>query len=179
MLGYDFDCARVRSCLEEIASKQLGQPPSKVCLIVSFDGSWTFEGPEVLLPDASHLQAMLWPDPVDSRDPLIHHRTTPRPIYDRVLQEVQSLGFIDSIFHNEQGYVTEGATHNILIRHGSTWRTPPLSAGVLPGVYRQYLLKKKPRLREENFTIAQLLLADEVWLSSALRGIRKASIAPA
>lgn len=42
-----------------------------------------------------------------------------RPVYDCAIREARSIGFIDAIFHNERGFVTEGAVHSIFVRHGN------------------------------------------------------------
>ena len=122
---------------------------------------------------------MLWPEAVDSQDPFLHYRTTHRPVYDHAVREAQRLGFVDALFHNEHGLITEGAIHSIFVRHGENWRTPTLSAGVLPGVYRGHLLQTLPHLREEDFSRDELLSADEIWLTNAVRGIRVVTIATA
>ena len=56
-----------------------------------------------------------------------------------------------------------------------SWLTPPVSAGVLPGVMREALLAN-PSLnaREANLTIQAVLNAKEIMLSNALRGAIKA-----
>ena len=175
-LGFKIDREELERALTEAARTAINRPPSRVRVTVSKDGSWEITEPQSLLLDAPQLQAVLWPDPIDSRDPWLRHKTTPRPVYDRAVGEAHSVGFIDAIFHNERGFVTEGASHSIFVRHGSIWRTPTLSAGIFPGVYRSYVLEKWPTIQEEDFTIAELLSAEEVWLTNALRGIRKVSV---
>jgi para-aminobenzoate synthetase/4-amino-4-deoxychorismate lyase len=90
--------------------------------------------------------------------------------------EAAARGFADAIFTNENGYITEGAIHNIFVRNGSLWRTPPVSAGVLPGVYRRHLLATQANTVEANLNPDDLQSADEIWLTNAVRGIRNATL---
>jgi para-aminobenzoate synthetase/4-amino-4-deoxychorismate lyase len=87
------------------------------------------------------------------------------------------LGGFDALFVNEQGYVTEGGRTSIFVkpRGSSEWLTPPVSAGLLPGVMRAALLAN-PSLnaREANLSINDVSMADEIMLTNALRGAIKA-----
>ena len=90
--------------------------------------------------------------------------------------DLQLVGF-DALFTNEQGFVTEGGRTSIFIKppNSNEWLTPPLSAGLLPGVMRAALLAD-PQLnaREANLTIKDVSMASEIMLSNALRGAIKA-----
>ena len=101
-LGYYLDELHIRRSLEEGASELAAQQTAKLSVSLSADGSWTVDAAPLTLPDAFALQAVLWPDLVSSRDPLLHHRTTPWPVYDAALREAQSRVYCDSIFYNEQ-----------------------------------------------------------------------------
>jgi len=112
-----------------------------------------------------------------SGNALLHHKISHRELYDQAWQAaVQQEGF-DALFINEQGFVTEGGRSNIFIRpsNSTTWLTPPVSAGLLPGVMRASLLKDpNMNVREANLTIQDVMEADEIILSNALRGAIKA-----
>lgn len=173
-LGFHLDRSALEAALLAAATGVTG--PVKLRVEVLRDGSWTLSQPVALFPDAGNLQALLWPEPTDSQDPFFRHKTTHRPVYDRVVREVHACGFIDAIFHNERGLVTEGAVHSVFARFGDVWRAPTLGAGILPGVFREHLLATTPTAREEDFTVQDLLAADEVWLTNALRGIRRVTV---
>ena len=108
---------------------------------------------------------------------LLQHKINNRQLYDRAWQKAVQLGGFDAIFTNEKGLVTEGGRTSIFIKpQGSTdWLTPPVSAGLLPGVMRAALLND-PQLnaREANLSIDDVSSADEIILSNALRGAIKA-----
>ncbi len=81
----------------------------------------------------------------------------------------------ECLFFNSDGYLAEGATSNVFIIKNGAISTPALDSGILPGVTRGYLIKllrqggmpvSERRIREE-----ELLDADEVFITSAIRGV--------
>ena len=112
-----------------------------------------------------------------SGDALLRHKVSERTLYDQAWQEATKLGGFDALFCNEQGFVTEGGRTSIFVKPqgSSEWLTPPVSAGLLPGVMRATLLADpKMNAREANLTIKDVSMADEIILSNALRGAIKA-----
>ena len=112
-----------------------------------------------------------------SGDALLHHKVSERTLYDLAWQEAAKLGGFDALFTNEQGFVTEGGRTSIFVKpQGSPdWLTPPIAAGLLPGVMRAALLADpKLNAREANLTIKDVSMADEIILTNALRGSIKA-----
>ena len=112
-----------------------------------------------------------------SGDALLQHKVSHRTLYDQAWQEAVKQGGFDALFVNEQGLVTEGGRTSIFIKpQGSTeWLTPPISAGLLPGVMRAALLADPSmNAREANLTINDVSMAEEIILSNALRGAIKA-----
>ncbi|WP_197713221.1 aminotransferase class IV [Polynucleobacter necessarius] len=81
------------------------------------------------------------------------------------------MGGFNAIFVNEKGFVTEGGRTSIFIKpQGSAdWLTPPVSAGLLPGVMRAALLNN-PQLnaREADLSIHDISTVEEIILSNAL-----------
>ena len=112
-----------------------------------------------------------------SGDALLRHKVSNRSLYDLAWQTAVRLGGFDAIFTNEQGFVTEGGRTSIFVKPqgSSEWLTPPVFAGLLPGVMRATLLADpKLNAREANLTINDVSMADEIILSNALRGLIKA-----
>ena len=112
-----------------------------------------------------------------SGDALLRHKITHRGLYDRAWQAAAKLGGFDALFTNEQGFVTEGGRTSIFVKPkgSSEWLTPPVTAGLLPGVMRAALLADpKMNAREANLTINDVVMAEEIILSNALRGAIKA-----
>ncbi len=114
---------------------------------------------------------------MSSSNRLLTHKVNARDLCDLAWQEAVKLGGFDALFVNEHGFVTEGGRSSLFIKPASSieWLTPPLSAGVLPGVMRKALLADPAiNAREANLTIQDVLMAKEIMLSNALRGAIKA-----
>jgi len=69
-----------------------------------------------------------------------------------------------------QGRVLDAPTANVWVRHGDELSTPPLGAGVLPGVTRSFLLELVDA-RERDLTVDELYNADEAFITSSIREV--------
>ena len=111
---------------------------------------------------------------MSSNDHLLGHKVTRRKLYDQAWLAAEKLAAFDALFVNEQGFVTEGGRSNVFIKKDGRWLTPPLASGCLPGVMRSIVLKDaKYQATEQNITPADVLNAEEVIFTNALRGIVK------
>ena len=111
---------------------------------------------------------------MSSTDQLLGHKVTRRKLYDQAWLAAEKLGAFDALFINEQGFVTEGGRSNVFIKKDGQWLTPPLVSGCLPGVMRSIVLKdSKYQAIEQNITRSDILNAQEVIFTNALRGIVK------
>ena len=111
---------------------------------------------------------------MSSTDRLLGHKVTRRKLYDQAWLAAEKLGAFDALFLNEQGFVTEGGRSNLFIKKDGRWLTPPLASGCLPGVMRSIVLKDaKYQAIEQNITRTDVLSAEEVIFTNALRGIVK------
>ncbi|TCZ67715.1 aminotransferase class IV [Flaviaesturariibacter aridisoli] len=80
---------------------------------------------------------------------------------------------------NAWGRVCDGARSSVFVVRGNDIVTPPLSEGAIDGVLRRHLIdtlaaEGRP-VREEALTMEDLLAADELFLTNALKGIRWAA----
>ncbi|MDG2340727.1 MAG: aminotransferase class IV family protein [Paracoccaceae bacterium] len=106
---------------------------------------------------------------LDSGDPLLHHKSSQRALYDSCRQQM-ARGIDELIFLNERSEVCEGTITNILVKLSATkWLTPPIACGCLPGVFRQHLLDTA-QVGEAVLTVADLQEAEEIRLCNSLRG---------
>jgi branched-subunit amino acid aminotransferase/4-amino-4-deoxychorismate lyase len=81
-------------------------------------------------------------------------------------------GHDETLFVGAADQVIEGSASNVFIVRNGEVLTPPVEAGVLPGIVRAEILKRcGGRVREQNFTLAELKSADEVFLTNALMGV--------
>ncbi len=108
--------------------------------------------------------------PVSSADRFLAHKTTRREAYDRALKAAMAAGHWDLLFRNERGEVTEGARSTLFIQRDGQWLTPPVSSGVLPGVFRRHFMMDTP-VTVQPLTPADLAAADRVCLANAVWGM--------
>ncbi len=105
---------------------------------------------------------------------LAAHKTTERAAFLEAAAFAHGQGCEEAIFSNTAGSLTEGAITNVFLRRGSRLLTPPLSAGLLPGIGRARLLAAGRLaglpVQEHDLTAADLAAADEAFLTNAVRG---------
>ncbi len=110
----------------------------------------------------------------NSQDVFLYHKTTNRMPYEREYQKAKRKGIFDVIFENERNEVTEGAISNIFVRQGKMYYTPPISCGLLNGVYRQYFMKRNSGLvKEKVLKRSDLYQAEAIYLTNSVRGITR------
>jgi branched-chain amino acid aminotransferase len=89
------------------------------------------------------------------------------------MQEAYRHGAFEGVMRNYQGELTECTTSNLFIVRGGAAVTPPLTAGLLPGITREYLFDigrdTGIDIREEVLRDADLFGADEAFLTSTTR----------
>jgi len=108
---------------------------------------------------------------VSSADRFLYHKTTHREMYNAELDSARKLGLDDVLFFNERGELTEGTIHNVFVVKDGVWLTPPVSCGLLPGVFRAHLLKTRTNCREAILKRQDLDRADAVYLCNSVRGV--------
>ena len=112
------------------------------------------------------------PRPVDEREPLLYHKTTHRPWYDRAMKAVRADRCYDVAFVNTRGALTEGARSNLFARIGGVLYTPPVGCGLLPGVLRGRLLRRGACVERELLP-ADLQRAEAVYCGNSVRGLAR------
>jgi branched-chain amino acid aminotransferase len=86
------------------------------------------------------------------------------------LDQARRAGADEVLFFNTRGELCEAATANVfLVREGQVL-TPPLSSGCLPGTMRARVMARIA-VEEIVLTAADLAAADEVFVTSATRGV--------
>jgi para-aminobenzoate synthetase/4-amino-4-deoxychorismate lyase len=177
-LKIKFDSNKARSLVQEACSQLDKQSIYRLRLDLSAEGLLSVK--TAVIQD---LQAgpILWASEIlardatmSSTDQLLGHKVTRRKLYDQAWLAAEKLGAFDALFINEQGFVTEGGRSNVFIKKDGRWLTPPLASGCLPGVMRSVVLSDpKYQAVEKNITPADVLSAEEVIFTNALRGIVK------
>lgn len=89
------------------------------------------------------------------------------------MQEAYRRGAYEGIMRNYRGELAECTTANLFIVKHDTLLTPPLDAGLLAGVTREFVLEIAEALgitaHEQTLHDADLLTADEAFLTSTTR----------
>src|SRR5579862_1554092 len=170
---YPCNLGEIRAQLSRLAASF---PPSarRVRLLLDRDGGVQLSSqvmPPVAHGTSPQIVATVSERRTNANDLFLRHKTTHRRLYDEESTRASDAGYVDAVFFNNQGFLTEGAIHNIFIVKRGQWFTPPISDGLLPGVFRMVLLRldkiKEQRLRRED-----LLSADEIYLGNSVRGLR-------
>jgi para-aminobenzoate synthetase/4-amino-4-deoxychorismate lyase len=109
---------------------------------------------------------------VKTDDILLRHKTTQRELYDREFARARQDGFDEALFLNEKEELAEGAISTLFVKLEGRLVTPPLSSGVLPGVFRRHILATEPGAGERPLSLDDLRHAEAVYLGNSVRGLR-------
>jgi len=85
-------------------------------------------------------------------------------------ENAKKIGYDDTIFLNENGYVTETSCANIFIVKNKEIFTPKIEAGLLGGIIRGQIIKNC-KVKEKSITLEELKEAEEVIATNSLMGI--------
>jgi para-aminobenzoate synthetase/4-amino-4-deoxychorismate lyase len=171
---FSFSCDRaaIRAQLIEASSLYQLRQRYRVRLLLNATGKVTLTSTKYPL-DAPTGFIRLSPERTSSNDLFLRHKTTQRNLYESQYAEARANGLDDTIFLNERDEITEGAISNIFIQQSDRLLTPPLSSGVLPGVFRRYLLETSAGAEEHILKVTDLESADAVLLCNSVRGLWK------
>jgi para-aminobenzoate synthetase/4-amino-4-deoxychorismate lyase len=173
--GFAFDPEEARTLLAENARRIPAGISKKVRLTLNRQGTIKVENTELGRMEESGRVAIS-PVRTSSLNRFLYHKTTQRQHYAALFDKAQQEGYDDILFFNERGELTEGAISNVFVEIEGKLLTPPISCGLLTGVYRQHLLVTDARAAEQVLTLQELLSAESVYLCNAVRGMRKVSI---
>ena len=176
-----FACPRaeiVAALRQQVAGLAPGQP-SRMRLALHKDGRFEIVvAPLEPLPPGP-VEVLLALAPIDDPHGLFVHKTTLRGRYDAGIRAAQARGAFDTLFFDADGWLTEGGRSNVFLRIDGEWLTPPVGRGVLPGTMRAALLDDPEwDAREQPLRVEDLLRAERLVLTNALRGAVEARLAP-
>jgi len=124
-------------------------------------------------PDKTELAVCLAKRPVASDDVFLYHKTTNRRVYDQA--KALRPGYDEVILWNEKGEVTEFCAANIIVDLDGQMLTPSVNCGLLPGTYRDWLLKKG-EIKEQVIKIDMLRQCRRIYLCNSVRKMRAVRI---
>lgn len=132
---------------------------------------------------AEHLEPLLGSAAREKGVKLIIASVRRDPVYG-TSHEVKSLNYLNSILAKLQaiasnaddalmldsrGYVAEASAANVFAVHGDWVSTPPVTAGILPGITRAFVMEMARSMgipvAERDITPTEILTADEVFLT--------------
>ena len=111
-----------------------------------------------------------------SRDKFLFHKTTQRQVYDAEFEKAQQQGYDDVLFCNEKNEITEGAISSVFAQHNGALYTPPITCGLLPGIYRRHILENTPGASERILSLQDLHTAEAIFICNSIRGMRKVEL---
>ncbi len=177
--GYPFTAERWQEVVAEVIAENAG------------DGSFLVR---ILLDEYGGMRRQVTPiaaDPWGARpapvtigrrrvaadNPFLYHKTTHRPWYREAMQAIRDGEIFDQLFIDDHGELCEGAKSNIFVQVGEEDEllTPPLDAGLLPGLLRGQLLREG-RCRERVLKLEDLRRARHLYCGSSVRGLVSVSL---
>jgi para-aminobenzoate synthetase / 4-amino-4-deoxychorismate lyase len=147
----------------------------RVRLLLSNDSEPFVEVFELLESSVSN-QIKIAPIRTNSEDRFLFHKTTKRELYNRYSAHAKAENLADYIFLNERNEITEGSITNIFIEKDAKLLTPPLSSGLLAGVYRREVLKTNHQASESILTMSDLTSSDAIYICNSVRGWTKVTL---
>jgi para-aminobenzoate synthetase/4-amino-4-deoxychorismate lyase len=172
---FRFDETALRHALTEYARHFEPHQTYKVRLLLSRTGEIQISHQLIESTTASREigNVTIADERTNSADKFFYHKTTHRRLYDEASQRARQLGLADFIFLNERGEVSEGAISNVFVEKGGKLFTPPISAGILAGVYRAHVLETNPNVSERVLKLEDLRNAERIWICNSVQGMRE------
>jgi len=91
-------------------------------------------------------------------------------LYENEYKKYKSIGYIEALFKNEKGEITEGSRTNLFIMKDGVYYTPPLGCGLLAGVFRKHFMEHN-KVMENVIYEKDLIESDQVFIGNAVRGL--------
>lgn len=160
--AYPFDPEELRQRIEEECQVCDANQDYRLRIILSKSGEIELSR-QILTPlSPKFCQAKLCLQEADLNQSFAYFKTTHRPHL--------SLGEQEIIYHNAAGELLETSIGNLVLKINGKLYTPPISLGILPGIYRQHLLETG-QVEEKVLTVADLNQAETIYGCNAVRGL--------
>lgn len=160
--AYPFDPEELRQKIEEECQACDSHQDSRLRITLSKSGEMKLSR-QILTPlSPSFCKAKLCLQEADLNQSFTYFKTTHRPHL--------SLGEQEKIYHNKSGELLETSIGNLVLKINGKLYTPPISQGILPGIYRQHLLETG-QVEEKVLTVADLNQAETIYGCNAVRGL--------
>jgi branched-subunit amino acid aminotransferase/4-amino-4-deoxychorismate lyase len=111
-------------------------------------------------------------EPRSEKSPLARHKTGNQMENLLAWRSARLRGFDEAVFLNTRGFVAEGTRSNVFMVSGNRVVTPPVEAGILPGLARERTLMTLREMgldaSEQNITWNELRNCDECFLTNSI-----------
>ena len=179
-LDFVFERASVEAALGGQLAALPPATPSRLRLALHKDGRLELAATALDALPPGAVTVLLAERPLDDPHGLGAYKTTLRARYDEGLRAALAAGAFDTLFFDSASRLTEGGRSNVFLLLDGEWRTPPAGRGVLPGTMRAALLEDPAwAAREAELRVEDLLRAQRIVLTNALRGAVEARLAGA
>ena len=111
-------------------------------------------------------KAYLAKKPVNSNDIFLFHKTTKREVYKAARKDFPQ--YDDVLLYNERDELTEFTIGNLVVEMDNNLYTPPISCGLLPGTFREYLLETV-KMEERIIPVGELKNCTKIFLVNSVR----------
>jgi para-aminobenzoate synthetase/4-amino-4-deoxychorismate lyase len=170
ILGFPYDQKKILEALS-FTAKKYSQGQWRVRLHLSGSGEVSLEALQLdMIPRQPIIAVAI--AAVSSDNPWLRHKTTHREIYSTLSSKQDDV--FDTLLFNERNELTEFTRGNLLIEKQGRILTPAIHCGLLPGVMREILLKRK-RVHEAIVTLDDLRQAKSIWFANSVRGVIQVS----
>lgn len=170
-LGMRADVTLVRERLDALAAGFPAQA-RRVRLLVDRNGCISCEAAP-LSGTSSPVRLAIAPEPIDPANPFLYNKTTQRAMYDRARAARPDCD--DVVLWNARGEATETCVANIVVELNGKMLTPPVECGLLPGVFRGWLLAQG-KIGEARVSLHDLRRADRIYVVNSVRKWREADL---
>jgi branched-subunit amino acid aminotransferase/4-amino-4-deoxychorismate lyase len=96
------------------------------------------------------------------------HKMFPYDSRFAIMEAAQNEGFHDSILFNQRNEITETAVANLVLLIESEWCTPPITAGILPGVMRAIAIEECG-VKVRTIHVSEIPEVESAFMLSSLR----------
>ncbi len=186
-LGWGFECPHFRQIMEElVAANGLGRGRARIRLAITGgsglvsdlslgeDHVVSMTATPVAVPPAT-TTANVSPFVRNERSALTGLKCASYAENLVALDHAVRLGFEETVFINSRGNLCEAATSNLFLVKDGVVRTPSLRSGCLSGITREVVIGLAAQLgvccQEDDLSAAEIHAADEIFLTSSIRGV--------
>jgi branched-chain amino acid aminotransferase len=146
-------------------------------IVASRSGQWAvFGGPFDPASEGAQVSAVVLPWRRHRHDPAAGLKAVGDPSRMLGLEEARRRGAEEGLWLNERGHVIGACTGNVFVVRGRAVVTPSLRDGARDGVTRARAIRELRvfglSVRQAKVRLATLRAANEIFLTSSLRGVR-------